>query len=341
MTQIPCKHSQADSNRQHLLKTSRFHNVKDLLKTSLRGVLIILVIIWLVSLVSSQELISALLQISSADLAILLIISVLLISVSVIKWAAFLSHLGIRPGFNRLFALYLVGYFVNVFTPSFLGGDLVRSLALGGNINRAHAISATVLERYTGIVAMLVMALVACFFSQVVSREIFFVVLVAVTGCITATILIAGGYLMRITEILPLPERVTKLIRSVHEGLIWGGGDLSLIIKALGWSFLFHLLTVINTAAVGIAVGWVEIPWVGLAVVVPLILIIGAVPISPQGLGIQEGAFVFFLHSVGATTGQALAIALVLRIKSYILALCGGAIWLTRQSWLKSSEKEL
>jgi uncharacterized protein (TIRG00374 family) len=305
---------------------------------SLRVTFALLILTWLVSLVSSNELTSALLEISLVDLAILLFISVLLISVSVLKWSAFLSHLGIRPGFTRLFSLYLVGYFVNVFTPSFIGGDIVRSLALGPKVNRAHAISATVLERYTGIVAMLFMALLACFVSRAVSRELLVAVLLAVLGCAIATVLIACGYLVRLADFLPLPQRLTTAIRSVHEGLMWGGRDLPLIIKALGWSFVFHFLTIINTAAVGIAVGWVDIPWVGLAVVVPLILIIGAIPISPQGLGIQEGAFVFFLHSVGATTGQALAIALVLRIKSYLLALLGGVIWLTRRGWLTSSE---
>jgi uncharacterized membrane protein YbhN (UPF0104 family) len=93
-------------------------------------------------------------------------------------------------------------------------------------------------------------------------------------------------------------------------------------------SITFHLLTVVNTVAVATAVGWASPPWGDLFVVVPLILLVGAVPISPHGLGLQEGAFVFFLHSVGATTGQALAIALVLRAKSYVLALVGALGWI-------------
>ena len=35
----------------------------------------------------------------------------------------------------------------------------------------------------------------------------------------------------------------------------------------------------------------------------------------------------FFLHAVGATTGQALAIALILRAKSYLLAIFGALVW--------------
>jgi uncharacterized membrane protein YbhN (UPF0104 family) len=109
--------------------------------------------------------------------------------------------------------------------------------------------------------------------------------------------------------------------------MVWGMGDRPLLVRALGLSVVFHLLTVVNTAAVGMAVGWIDIPLEGLLVVVPLILLVGAIPISPQGLGIQEGAFMFFLHSLGATSAQALAIALVLRAKSYVLALLGGLLW--------------
>ena len=298
---------------------------RTLFMRSLLGVALVGAVVYCVS---TGELVSALVQVSLGDIAILIALSVVLIAVSVIKWQLFLRHLGIAPSFAKLFALYLVGYFVNVFTPSFIGGDVVRSLALGRQVNRAHAVSATVLERYTGIVAMLCMALVACCISNVVTQEIVLVVVAAVVGCAIGTWMLFAGWLNRFASRIGLPAKLTKTFDAVHEGLVWGVRDRGLLTKAFALSVTFHLLTVVNTATVGAAVGWSEIPLGGLLVVVPLILLIGAVPISPQGLGIQEGAFVFFLHSVGATTGQALAVALVLRAKSYLLALCGGLIWL-------------
>lgn len=294
---------------------------------ALRGLLASVLVLAVVFMVPTQELISALSEVSLGDVGILLVLSFLLIAVSVVKWSLFLRHLGISSSFWRLFGLYLIGYFVNVFTPSFIGGDVVRSMALGPQVNRAHAVSATALERYTGIVAMLMMALCACFFSRVITPQIVLVVVAAVVGCIVATWMILRGWLNALARRVGLPTKVIRIAETVHEGLLIGARDRDLLLKALGLSVAFHLLTVVNTAAVGMAVGWTEIPWLGLLVVVPLILLIGAVPISPQGLGIQEGAFVFFLHAVGATTGQALAIALVLRAKSYLLALAGGLIW--------------
>ncbi len=307
-------------------------------KKIVRAVVALICISTVLCLVRPEQLLSALAQVSLLDVVILILISLLLIGVSVIKWRAFLAHLGISASFEKLFGLYLVGYFINIFTPSFIGGDVVRSLALGSTVNRAHAVSATFLERYTGIVAMLMMATVAVCFADVVTKPIIVVVFLAVTGCALVTGLVMAGVVQRIATLCRFPDKALKILDAVHEGLGLGMRDTKLLRKALFLSLIFHLLTIVNTAAVAHAVGWTDIPWRGLLVVVPLILLVGAVPISPQGLGIQEGAFVFFLHSVGASTGQALAIALVLRAKSYLLALCGALVWwLRKDAWERAS----
>lgn len=307
---------------------------------SIRAALGVALIGAVACLVDSGQLIDAFKNVSLQDVCILVALSGLLIAVSVLKWSAFLAHLGIRASFVKLFCLYLVGYFVNIFTPSFIGGDVVRSLALGPTVNRAHAVSATFLERYTGIVAMIAMAVVASLFSDAVTPHIVGVVMLAAFGCALGTWMIIARIFERIGILSRFPEKFRRMVSSVHDGLVIGLQDRGLLGKALGLSLLFHLLTIVNTAAVARAVGWTEIPWVGLLVVVPLILLVGAVPVSPQGLGIQEGAFVFFLHSVGASTGQALAIALVLRAKSYLLALCGGIVWIFRSVLLESTEEQ-
>ena len=104
--------------------------------------------------------------------------------------------------------------------------------------------------------------------------------------------------------------------------------DKPLLYKTLGLSLLFHSIAVLNTIACAQAVGWANPPVWDLFVVLPIILLIAAIPLAPNGLGLQEGAFFFFLTGLGATPEQALGTALILRAKSYILAIIGGLIWL-------------
>ena len=104
-------------------------------------------------------------------------------------------------------------------------------------------------------------------------------------------------------------------------------GNISLFTKAILYSLLFHFLTVINTYVACLAVGWESPNFLGLFVVVPLILLVSILPITPSGVGVQEGAFVFFLKRVGAESSQGLAVALILRAKVLLLAVIGGLLF--------------
>ena len=294
----------------------------------LRVALGVALVILLLYAVDFRSLLAAFSDISLGDLALLALIAAILIFVSVLKWRIFLARLGITASVVHLYRLYLVGYFVNLIMPSYVGGDLVRSLYVGAHVDRAHSVSATLLERYTGFVAMVLMALIALPLSQGVTYEIgAAVVLTAVAAAIGSAAVFTrrASWLARS---LRLPVKWVVMAERIESGLVWGASDPILMLRAFGLSFVFHVMTIVNTVAVSRAVGWEGAPWGELFVVVPLILLIGAVPVSPQGLGIQEGAFVFFLQAAGATSAQALAVALVLRAKSYLLALLGGLLWL-------------
>ena len=294
----------------------------------LRGALGVVALALLFSIVDIRSVLVSLEDIRALDLAYLLTLSVVLVLVSVIKWRLFLRHLGMQASVPHLFRLYLVGYFVNLLMPSALGGDVVRSLYVGKEVDKIKAVSATLLERYTGFIAMVLMALIAVWWApQVTSQIRLLTIFVGIAAC-GLTVAMVSGRFSGLAKFLRVPDRfIGKLLR-LEEGVQWGLSDKELLVKAGGLSILFHLLTIVNTAVVGYAVGWEQVPWGDLFVVVPLILLVGAAPISPQGLGIQEGAFVFFLSAVGASPAQAMAIALVLRAKSYLLAAIGGFLWI-------------
>ena len=87
------------------------------------------------------------------------------------------------------------------------------------------------------------------------------------------------------------------------------------------------MLTVYNTLLSATAVGWDSASVSGLFVVVPLVLLVSILPLTPNGVGLQEGAFLFFLERVGASRPEALAVGVVLRAKVTILGGIGGVLW--------------
>ncbi len=102
-----------------------------------------------------------------------------------------------------------------------------------------------------------------------------------------------------------------------------------------------HVLTVINTYTAALAIGWTDANFTGMFVVVPLVLLVSMVPLTPNGLGIQEGAFLFLLKRIGATEAQGLGVGILLRAKVMVLAVVGGILWWYVRRHAKASETEI
>lgn len=277
-------------------------------------------------------------QIDLFQLALLFLVSFILIWISCVKWRLFLRASGSDAALSRLMELYVLGYFVNLFSPSTLGGDAVRSYKLGKDLgNQADSFSATFLERFTGLVAMAVLALIFVGREELKGFEWAVYIFAGAIFFLSAIIFSNIGFdlfqtsMVAISRLILSDKYIVKLealLIKIKKAASYAHGNNSLILKALVLSFIFHFVAVINTKVAANALGWWDASFAGLFVVVPLVLIISAIPLTPSGIGIQEGAFTFLLHRLGATREQALGVALLLRAKTIVLGIIGGMIWL-------------
>lgn len=276
-----------------------------------------------------QELNAAFQQMTLEALLYLVLISALLIYISAFKWHFFLESFGAQIRISRLCRLYLIGYFVNLAVPSFVGGDAVRSWYAGKIAGQHQALASTILERYTGALAMVTLACVFVWFTPGVTTQITWLIIGVTAALAVMTMIALSSRAMQIVSRVPFARPISKHLLKIQQALQLASRDIPLLCKSLGLSFLFHSVTVINTVAAGAVVGWDNPPLGELFVVLPLILLVGALPLTPNGLGIQEGAFFYFLGMIGASPAQALGIAIILRAKSYLLAMIGWLLWIT------------
>ncbi|MFM1847581.1 MAG: hypothetical protein RL417_1055 [Pseudomonadota bacterium] len=277
--------------------------------------------------VNIHELLGALSRLTVPLAVYLLYISGVLIYLSALKWKLFLESFGRSVSLVRLNALYYIGYFVNLLLPSHLGGDAVRSWYLGKSIGQHEAFAATILERLLGLVAMLGLGLVSMWFVPAASWEVRGAIVAMAIGLAVAIGVILSRRCLELAQRLPRMERLVGHLHKVQGVLRAAASNRPVLLKALGLSLVFHSLTVVNTVAAAAAVGWYGVPYGELFVVLPIILLIGSLPITPSGLGLQEGAFLYFLTGLGATPAEALGVGVILRLKSYLLALVGGIVW--------------
>jgi len=92
-------------------------------------------------------------------------------------------------------------------------------------------------------------------------------------------------------------------------------------------SFIIQISVVIINVLIGQAVG-VAIPWGFYFVFTPLVGIASMMPISVYGLGVREGAYVYFLAQAGIDASQALAFAIIWLLLSTSTSILGGIGWI-------------
>ncbi len=304
----------------------------------------------LIYLVDPADLLEALAEVDLTYIFYLLVLAVVLVWLSCLKWRLFIRAAGHDAGILRLMKLYTIGYFFNIFTPSYVGGDVARSYQLGKFLgNQRDAFVSTFLERFTGLLAMVMLGVGSVALGSEVAAGVETAILLVGALVFTAALMCFSvpfgtfciGIGLRLIRMMRLGKFADKLEKTWHKvmaAMDHARRDWVLLIKAFLLSFAFHAAGVFNTWVACRAVGWESPDFGALFVVVPLVLLVGMVPITPSGLGLQEGAFLFFLKRIGATDGQALGVGVVLRAKVMVVALFGGLLFATLQ---EKSDPEL
>jgi uncharacterized membrane protein YbhN (UPF0104 family) len=92
-------------------------------------------------------------------------------------------------------------------------------------------------------------------------------------------------------------------------------------------SVVNSLFTIVATLLAARSIG-VNIDAIYFFIFMPIIWIIITIPISLSGLGLREGAFVFFFSQVGVTPSDAVAISLLYYSYNVVIGVAGGLILL-------------
>jgi hypothetical protein len=245
-----------------------------------------------------------------------------------LKWRVLLLASNVPVSMSEAVRSYLVGSFVGMFFPTSVGGDIVRLFVLGIEPGRRETVAATiVVERIFAFLALMVLCLIAALALAAFAMQ-------SVHGLLLAGLLaaaLAAGLVW--LSFHPLPLRRAALL----PGKI--GGSLRRIAGAyqqfrhnrralglyFGLSLAEHCLPVMCNYIAAVALG-IEVNLVVFFVVIPVVLVFARLPISIDGLGIQEGLYWALFGMAGVSPEQALALALIARMLTMLAMLPGG--WL-------------
>ena len=334
MTNLKSAAEAAGKNRA-VLKEDTNTRASYLLKQGIRPVVSIALLILLFSLlVDVNDVWTAIMAARPDGIALAIALIILALLVSAIKWGILLRAQVATISLPYLFNTYLVGLFFNNFLPSNVGGDVARIADIAKRTGKAPEATASVIgERLISGMALALTALIGLLFSPQVSGQ--FAPIVG--GLILFFVFVMGLFASR---------RAKRIISTVIRRLLgpkWFerigrvAGSIALAIRnpstflwAMFWSFAFHITLVLVNYAIFIALN-INLPLISFVLYVPIIAAIQLVPVSVNGFGVREVAYVYFFGTVGVSSSGAAAASLLFGILVMLVSLPGGLIFASRR----------
>lgn len=254
-----------------------------------------------------------------------------------VRWHKLLKAVDIQLGIGRVFVLNMVGSFYNTFIPGTTGGDLLKAYYASLHTqHRARAVMSVVVDRVLGLLALIILGGTMAAILYVVSdpanvpvrracRQVAGGAVVLMIAAFVGFEVIAKQALRKrfgvefLISKLPANNHVNKVIQVVE---IYRN-KLALTAGMTAFSIPVHVITVISAMLAGKAFG-LPMPMPYYFVCVPVIVLSGAIPISPQGAGVMEFFAVALTRQHGMTVSQALALTMSIRLVSIFWNLSGG-----------------
>lgn len=250
--------------------------------------------------------------------ALLLVQSLL----STLKWRTILAADGVHLGFLYLLKTYLIGNFVSLFLPTSFGGDIYRVMAVRkAAMSTAKTTSSVLFDRLTGLFALLSIAFIAYLTYPGLPFK-WLVALIYLAGLLLFWLSASGWIVRRFRSVKSdLVQKILSIFVSFHT---YAKNRRCLLI-ALAISFIFQLNVVVINKVYSLSLN-LDVAFTALLVIIPLVYLTEAIPISINGLGVRESAFVFFYQQVGQTPESGFAVALLVLTLRYSMGLIGGLL---------------
>ncbi len=243
-------------------------------------------------------------------------------AISARKWHLLLWVDRIVMSYWFLLKTYIIGTFISLFLPTSFGGDVYRVFA-ARDVNRdlAKSTSSVLFDRFTGLFALLSIA------------SISYLVLPLGPHDLPLFALYIAGV---ISFIAMTSQRTINWLRSFKIGLVRKGTKVldsfntyrssgRVLTHVLALAFLFQLNIVIINKVYSLGLG-IEVPFSKLLVIIPLIYLTEMLPISINGLGVRESAFVYFFGLIGNSREEGLALSLLVIGMRYVMGMLGGTL---------------
>jgi uncharacterized protein (TIRG00374 family) len=256
---------------------------------------------------------------------------------SSVRWWWLLRVNDLKVSVFEAFRLTWIGIFFNNVVPGLTGGDVIKAFYIARKTGKkARPIVTVLVDRVLGLAALAFLAGLVLLFNF---KEFWEVALGIYVGLFLLALGAIAYFSRRIRKIVHLDALLQALpMANLFQQLDQAVSFYRHHVPGLAsWFFLSvgnHFLAVLGVALIGDSLG-VGVPWTSYFVLIPVINILSAVPLTPSGWGVGEALYGFFFKKycahflVGiANAGQiiatrAIALSVVYRIHLMLWSILG------------------
>jgi hypothetical protein len=250
------------------------------------------------------------------------------------RWVVLLRAVdpSLRPPLHKALRVFFVSTFLGTFLPGSVGGDAVRTVGTARlGVPAAEAAASVVLDRLLGVIGILIVAVLGLATmpdlasDTVVVAAVAFSTIVAAAGA--ALVFSRAGSIAaeRLLHWMP-GNRLRRVGRTLIEAVRLHGADRARMTSVLAASAVVQVLRVLEAWTLGLALG---LP-TGLEVyfaLVPVILLVILLPITVNGIGTSQAAFVWLFGRAGMDAPDAFALSVLFLALGVIGNLPGAVLY--------------
>lgn len=233
----------------------------------------------------------------------------------------------------QLFAIYCIGLFFNLTFPTVVGGDVVKMYYAGKpSKSYAQSFAATFLDRDAGMFAMMIIACVAVLVYpvDVPGIAVSLIIWIAFAGFVIGNIGIFSPYFHRLlTGILHKLHlsKIAKKVDTISSAFQIMGKHKSVLVLSLLISLINQLLVIAVTWIMALGIG-IDVSPSYFLIFIPVVTLISMIPISLNGMGLREFAFVSLFGAIGVSKHSAMALGILSSITTVLSSLPGGIVYI-------------
>jgi uncharacterized protein (TIRG00374 family) len=255
------------------------------------------------------------------------------------RWQWLLRAQGIRLKWVRVFQLSYIGNFFNIALPGAVSGDFVKAIYVSKEVKQSasQAFGAILLDRILGLSALMMVssAAMALGYKNLHGSNLIHAIRLVILGASICFLLFYSFlFLVRdkddpILKMLVALQSVVKRASSlvgIYRGLRHFHFHRWVVLKALLLSILIHVLVCVAYMGFAQALGAQHLDPLSVMVIVPIGLLVTAVPVAPAGIGTGHAAFTWLFQFLGTLRGA--DIFSLFALGQLFIGILGGLVYL-------------